>query len=428
MTGVHLIIGAGLLLWYLWRKKSKRLRFVEKRILLLAAAGNIAGLALTVSSGLHAGLGTEPAVEKGEYGKERKEERFIVEQENGENQEITILVPARQYDGEETERWLQKAEEQLDSVILGKNSSLLHVDQDLNLVVQMPESPVAVSWDTNEPLLVGYEGKLSDKIPEDGAEVQLRATLELQGKTSVCVRNIVVYPRQEEVTLEQKIREAAEEQNTDGAEQLYRLPKEIEGKTLIWKKAPDRTGNLIAVFGLLAAFLYGGAQEEKREKARRLWEEEMRKDYPEVVSALVLLLGAGLNMRKALERLALDYQSRKKRKVLKNERKAYEEIVYTWKEMESGVSESSAYEHMGNRCQGTPFRSLAVLLTQNLQKGSKGLVEILEREASEAFEERRRRAREEGEKAGTRLLLPMMMMLGIVFVLILIPAFMSFYA
>ena len=71
---------------------------------------------------------------------------------------------------------------------------------------------------------------------------------------------------------------------------------------------------------------------------------------------------------------------------------------------------------------------MATLLTQNLKKGSKGLLELLEQESSEAFEERRRRARAEGEKAGTRLLLPMMMMLGIVFLLVLIPAFMSFYA
>ena len=68
------------------------------------------------------------------------------------------------------------------------------------------------------------------------------------------------------------------------------------------------------------------------------------------------------------------------------------------------------------------------MLTQNLKKGSKGLLELLEQESSEAFEERRRRARAEGEKAGTKLLLPMMLMLGVVFLLILVPAFLSFYA
>lgn len=237
----------------------------------------------------------------------------------------------------------------------------------------------------------------------------------------------MVYPKQEAETLEQLIQEAAQAQNTDDSEAVYYLPQEIDGQKLTWRKVPDRTGNLIAVFGLLTAVLYGGVQQEKREESRRSREEELQRDYPEIVSALVLLLGAGLNMRKAVERLALDYQNRQRNGSGKP-RAAYEELLYTWQEMESGVSELNAYEHLGARCQGTSYRALATLLTQNLKKGSKGLLELLEQESSEAFEERRRRARAEGEKAGTRLLLPMMMMLGIVFLLILIPAFMSFYA
>lgn len=427
MAAIHLITGAGLLLWYFWRKKNKKLSFPEKRVFLFAVIGNIAGLALTVAAYGNAGLGTEPAVEKGGYGGQAKEEQFEVSQENGENQKVTVLVPARQYDEEETEEWLERAEKVLDTVILGNNTSLLQVDQDLNLVTQIPDSPVAVSWDTNEPLLVGYEGKLSDRIPEEGADVKLTAVLSLQGKTQEWIRNIVVYPKQKTKTLEHLIREAAEKQNTDVSETMYYLPGEINGQKLTWRKIPDRTGGLVAVFGMLAAFLYGASQVEKKEEARRAREEEIQKDYPEIVSALVLLLGAGLSMRKSLERLALDYQNRK-RNGHTGERPAYEEMLYTWQEMESGISELSAYEHLGARCQGTSCRSLATLLTQNLKKGSKGLLELLEQESSEAFEERRRRAREEGEKAGTKLLLPMMLMLGVVFLLILIPAFMSFYA
>ena len=408
MAGVHLIIGAGLLLWYFWRKKNKKLNVLEKRIFLFAAIGNIAGLALTAAAYSNAGLGTEPAVERGGYGTSAREEQLEVSQENGENQKITVLVPARQYEEEETEEWLEHAEKVLDTVILGENTSLLHVDQDLNLVTQMPDSPVAVSWDTDEPLLVGYEGKLSDRIPQEGAQVRLKATLSLQEQTRECVRDVMVYPKQEAETLEQLIQEAAQAQNTDDSEAVYYLPQQIDGQKLTWRKVPDRTGNLIAVFGLLTAVLYGGVQQEKREESR-------------------LLLGAGLNMRKAVERLALDYQNRQRNGSGKP-RAAYEELLYTWQEMESGVSELNAYEHLGARCQGTSYRALATLLTQNLKKGSKGLLELLEQESSEAFEERRRRARAEGEKAVTRLLLPMMMMLGIVFLLILIPAFMSFYA
>ena len=60
------------------------------------------------------------------------------------------------------------------------------------------------------------------------------------------------------------------------------------------------------------------------------------------------------------------------------------------------------------------YRSLAVLLTQNLKKGSKGLLELLKQESQEAFEERRRQAKTTGEKASTKLLLPMGMMLAVI--------------
>ena len=149
-------------------------------------------------------------------------------------------------------------------------------------------------------------------------------------------------------------------------------------------------------------------------------------DYPEIVSKMVLLLGAGLGMRKVLERIAVDY--RKNLALGGQKRFAYEEIVFTCQEMENGVSEQEAYQRMGMRMGTGAYRSLAVLLTQNLKKGSKGLLELLKQESQEAFEERRRQAKTTGEKASTKLLLPMGMMLAVVLVILTVPAFLSFYA
>ena len=136
--------------------------------------------------------------------------------------------------------------------------------------------------------------------------------------------------------------------------------------------------------------------------------------------------GAGLGMRKVLERIAVDY--RKNLALGGQKRFAYGEIVFTCQEMENGVSEQEAYQRMGMRMGTGAYRSLAVLLTQNLKKGSKGLLELLKQESQEAFEERRRQAKTTGEKASTKLLLPMGMMLAVVLVILTVPAFLSFYA
>lgn len=65
------------------------------------------------------------------------------------------------------------------------------------------------------------------------------------------------------------------------------------------------------------------------------------------------------------------------------------------------------------------------MISQNLRKGSTNLAQLLTEEAKEAFENRKHMARKLGEKAGTKLLLPMMMILGVMMVIIMVPAFRS---
>ena len=67
------------------------------------------------------------------------------------------------------------------------------------------------------------------------------------------------------------------------------------------------------------------------------------------------------------------------------------------------------------------------MLVQNLQKGSKRMSDMLEKESMEAWDERKRKARVLGETAATKLLVPMVMMMVVVMAIIMIPAFLAFY-
>ena len=95
--------------------------------------------------------------------------------------------------------------------------------------------------------------------------------------------------------------------------------------------------------------------------------------------------------------------------------------------MDSGIAEAEAYRRFGERCGQMKYKTFSTLLIQNLQKGSRRLGDILEKEAMEAWEERKRKARVLGEAASTKLLVPMVMMLLVVMAIIMIPAFLSFY-
>ena len=73
------------------------------------------------------------------------------------------------------------------------------------------------------------------------------------------------------------------------------------------------------------------------------------------------------------------------------------------------------------------IKPLATLLIQNLQKGSRQMGEMLEKESVEAWDDRKRKAKVLGEAATTKLLLPMVLMLGVVMAIIMLPACLSFY-
>ena len=54
-----------------------------------------------------------------------------------------------------------------------------------------------------------------------------------------------------------------------------------------------------------------------------------------------------------------------------------------------------------------------------------GLTELLKLESIQAFEERKAQAKRLGEEAGTKLLLPMFLMLAVVLVIVIVPAFLT---
>ena len=60
---------------------------------------------------------------------------------------------------------------------------------------------------------------------------------------------------------------------------------------------------------------------------------------------------------------------------------------------------------------------------QNLKRGNSALLERLREEADKAWEEQLQQGRRMGEEAGTKLLVPMVMMLAVVMVMIMVPAF-----
>ena len=155
------------------------------------------------------------------------------------------------------------------------------------------------------------------------------------------------------------------------------------------------------------------------EKRRR----QMEADYPEIIAKLTVLTSAGLSLPQAWVRLAQDYEKRREKG---KSRWAYEELCITARQLQNGLSAGRAFGEFGRRVGIHAYIKLGSLLEQNRKKGTKGLNEMLQAEAYEAFEERKHQVRRAGEEVSTRLLVPMFMMFGVVMIIIIVPALMSF--
>ena len=344
-------------------------------------------------------------------------------------EEMKITVGERQYSEEETEEVFEEAGRILEERILGENTSLDRVEYDLNLVNSLEEYPISIDWAVDDYSVLDSSGIIQEEVTdENGVDVVLTATLEYMGRYEDLLFPAVVFPRHREA--EGKIRElilrkiARYEKLTISGESLI-LPDKVGDTAVSYRTRGGTEGLLILMITFISIFIIWYGRDRDLDKRIRLREKEMLKDYPDIVSRLSLFFSAGMTIRGAFEKIAGDYEE-KLSKGKTGKRYALEEMLITVREMKGGIPESQAYQNFGTRSGVRRYGKLGTLLSQNLQKGNSGLREALEYESREAFEDRKADARRSGEEAGTRLLLPMGIMLAVVMIIVLLPAFMSF--
>lgn len=420
--------------------------------LMIVAVGTLLSFCMCVSS--RQNRQRIDRIARGGYGSEQTVELTARLGAGKEEQEETvrITVAGREYTKEEIKAYMEQIRTALPDMILGENADVDHVTKSLTLMKQIDDNPVMITWSSSDYGLMDSRGTIQAlEIAEEGELCMLTATLSCQGyeeEERFYIR-ICRGERTEAEQLKEALREALqyqeEEKRTDGE---FMLPQEIGGNSVVWiRKENDNSVMIMLLTGALAVGVYFALDRDLQKQIQNR-KNRLLSEYPEFVSRLVLLLSAGMTMRSAMYQIAGDYDGLKTARKTTNRtgredavRKAavmaggghggrnvqiYEEIVYTCHELDSGIPEAAAYYHLGRRCGEQHYVRLCMLLSQNLKKGTAGLLGLLKAESADAFEERKRNARRLGEEAGTKLLLPMMIMLLIVMLIIMVPAFMSF--
>ena len=100
----------------------------------------------------------------------------------------------------------------------------------------------------------------------------------------------------------------------------------------------------------------------------------------------------------------------------------YEEMRHTLIEIQNGESENIAYERFGKRIGLLPYMKFSTMLSQNLRKGNRQLIDQLKLTSLDALQHRREVMKRRGEETSSRLLMPMMVQFLLILIVVLYPA------
>lgn len=212
----------------------------------------------------------------------------------------------------------------------------------------------------------------------------------------------------------------AEDEGSLG-ENMLSLPTEVDGQRIYYSEHEDRSYLLLPLLGVIAAMAIYMRQGQASRTEKKQREALLMLDYSELVSKLMVYIGAGLTVRNALETISQHFDTLIARGI-KEDRPLYQELRTMVIQFRRNMPESEIYLSFGRRVNLKPYTKLVSLIEQNRMNGARNLRAMLELEMEDAFEQRKTTARRLGEEAGTKLLLPLFIMLGIVMIIVIVPA------
>jgi tight adherence protein C len=162
------------------------------------------------------------------------------------------------------------------------------------------------------------------------------------------------------------------------------------------------------LFAGLAFYYFGNSASTKISKRS----DEFVRDFSEVVSKLALMTNAGMILREAWEQIAYS-----------GDATFYKEMQLAVDDMRNGLSETDALHKFGARSMVPEIKKFSSTLIQGIVKGNAELTFMLQEQSKEVWGLKKQDVRRQGEKAASKLLIPMMIMFVGILIMILVPIF-----
>ena len=228
----------------------------------------------------------------------------------------------------------------------------------------------------------------------------------------------------EEELLAYEMRSVINSMNDDQSARRVTLPDRLRtGEKITWSAA-KRTNTAAIAFAMivLAVFIYRN-RFEPLEKMRKVRMDSVRRQLPEFVNRLVLLLGAGLVLSSAFERIV--EESRQSAALAGDYFYICMDGIYSKIKETNGSMEKEfrdfarSSEHSGEGSR--ELMRISNIITDNISKGVE-LTDKLQSESETLWLSRKRSSEERGRLAETKLTMPLTVFLLVLVVVTVSPA------
>lgn len=422
---IQAVVMSGLCLVFFiyWGKHKKwSIAGADKKIIFLLLGIEIVGSMLSIKQWYAANPGFDGILFRRELGKGSYVEELELKSDVYKGT-VELEIEEKQPTKNEAKKLLEKAKKEIDATFLGENKALEQVMSDVILQDAYQDGMVAAEWSFDDYTYIGTDGVIKENELDEPELVEATAVLTCGEYQQIYRFSMQLCPCSVETEkgLRREIQKKIRQQPLEKSE--ITLPSDIAGIPLQWKKTGNMDGAVLSILGIVVCFLLPYGQKLEEQKQKKIILEKRKKDYPMLVEELSLFLAAGVTFTEAARKMTENYERRKKQTGKVQE--GYE----LWKklsyEMRDGVREADAIMRFGKESGRKEYKKLALLLEQNRRQGSQHMIQQLEQENLFAFEMRKNQVKREGEEASVKLLFPMMGMLGIVIVILILPAMMT---
>ena len=165
---------------------------------------------------------------------------------------------------------------------------------------------------------------------------------------------------------------------------------------------------VMLMFAFVAYYYVSTLPEETLKKKT----ENIMNQFADVASKLALLVNAGMILKEAWIKVSET-----------GEGELYDEMRRAVQQMNNGVSEVDAYAEFGARCISPDIKKFTSTVIQGLVKGNRELAEMIKQQSREIWDVKRHNVKQQGEKAASKLMIPMMIMFFGILIMIVVPIF-----